>query len=79
MSMSLFSSFEAFCAESFGHKVDFSPAPAFFICKQDPAKIEELSKGKDVNSASTDRRRIRTPRFAVELDGLNCFETILPF
>ncbi|KAH6756260.1 hypothetical protein C2S52_017853 [Perilla frutescens var. hirtella] len=72
MSMSIFSSFEALCAEKLGFS--FSPA----------VKIDDLmkTKVKDVNSSSKpakDRRTTRAMRFAPELDGVHCFETILPY
>ncbi|GFP88747.1 hypothetical protein PHJA_001018400 [Phtheirospermum japonicum] len=84
MSMSIFSAFEALCAETFyGQKValPLTPPPSINIKKQDLAvKIEDLKKGKEVNSQPEDRRRIRAPpRFAPELDGVYCFETILPY
>ncbi|PIN22916.1 hypothetical protein CDL12_04353 [Handroanthus impetiginosus] len=91
MSMSIFSSFDAVCAEFFGQKVGFSSAQSPSNSnKQVPAvaasvKIDDLKKGKEVNSSSQPPnkpevpRRKRTPRFAPELDGVHCFETILPY
>lgn len=86
--MSIFSSFDAVCAESVGRKAGFSwaPAPSMTSNKQDAAvadaKIGDLKKDKEVNSSSPPTKvpvRMRTPRFAPELDGVHCFETILPF
>ncbi|KAL3630749.1 hypothetical protein CASFOL_023733 [Castilleja foliolosa] len=90
MSMSIFSSFDALCAESFfGQKISHSRGPARSndTNKQVPAaKIDDQKKGKDVNSCPSqpekkpgDRRRIRALRFAPELDGVHCFETIIPY
>lgn len=50
-------------AESFGHKVGFSRATAPPTDNQDPAVKIEELMSKDVNS----------------VDGLHCFDTILPF
>ncbi|GFQ08586.1 hypothetical protein PHJA_003002600 [Phtheirospermum japonicum] len=89
MSMSIFSSFDALCAESFfGQKISLfkGPAPSSDNNKQAPAlKFDDQKRGKDVNSCPSqpekklgDRRRFRGPRFAPELDGVHCFETIVP-
>ncbi|KAG8381588.1 hypothetical protein BUALT_Bualt06G0137100 [Buddleja alternifolia] len=90
MSMSIFSSFEALCAESsFGQKVGFSwPYSNSNTNKKEPAAVkidDDLKKGKEVNSSfqpTTTKKKPenrRRPRFAPELDGLHCFETILPY
>ncbi|KAL7106807.1 hypothetical protein ACP275_06G015900 [Erythranthe tilingii] len=95
MWMSMFSSFEAFGAESLGQRVTLSraPAPASASAsnnkKQEPApaavKIDDLKKGDEVNSSSPppkkpeNRQMIRAPRFAPEFDGIYCFETIIPY
>ncbi|GFP88754.1 hypothetical protein PHJA_001019100 [Phtheirospermum japonicum] len=90
MSTSIFSSFDALCAESFfGQKINpfRDPAPSKDTNKQVPAvKIDVQKKGKDVNPCPSqpekklgDRRRIRAPRFAPELDGVYCFETIISY
>ncbi|KAG6383794.1 hypothetical protein SASPL_156438 [Salvia splendens] len=77
MSMSMFSTFDALCGEKLGFSLS-SRSPA-------AAKIDDLKKTKGdegANSSSTegkDRRTKRAPRFAVEFDGLNCFETIVPY
>ncbi|GFP88753.1 hypothetical protein PHJA_001019000 [Phtheirospermum japonicum] len=86
MSMSIFSSFDALCAESFfGQKTSLfkGPAPSNNTRQATALKIDDQKKGKDVNSGPEkklgDRRRIRALRFAPELDGVHCFETILPY
>ncbi|KAL3653737.1 hypothetical protein CASFOL_003418 [Castilleja foliolosa] len=80
MSMSIFSSFEALCAETFyGQKV----APLSTPPISNYVKIDDLmNKDKEVSlspSQPKDRRRTRATRFAPELDGLHCFETIIPY
>ncbi|CAA0813065.1 Unknown protein [Striga hermonthica] len=91
MSMSMFSSFDALCAESFfGQKIGLFSFPA--TSGHDDGKTPELKiglvkKGKEVNSPpphpekkrTEDRRRVRAARFAPELDGVYCFETIIPY
>ncbi|KAG8381597.1 hypothetical protein BUALT_Bualt06G0138000 [Buddleja alternifolia] len=91
MSTSFFSSFEAL-STSFGQKVvglSWAPAPSN-ANKQEPAvaavKFDDSKKGKEVNSSyqpttkkPEDHRRMRALRFAPELDGVYCFETILPY
>lgn len=77
MSMSMFSSFDALCAEKLGFSWSATPAAAVKV--DDPKKS---AKGEAVNSppkAGKDRRTTRSPRFAVELDGVHCFETLVPY
>ncbi|KAJ4830899.1 hypothetical protein Tsubulata_011132 [Turnera subulata] len=105
--MSMFSSFDALFAESFGQKVKFTtttggpdPAPAIEGSSTRGKLAEESvikksttsgSEGNNKSSSSSppaanlskgssqQQRRRRTPRFAPELDGVHCFETILPY
>ncbi|KAL3653697.1 hypothetical protein CASFOL_003378 [Castilleja foliolosa] len=87
MSMSIFSSFDALCAESFfGQKINLFKGST--SSNNDSTKLvpalkvdDQIKKGKDVNSEKKleDRRRTRAPRFAPELDGLHCFETLIPY
>ncbi|KAL6533387.1 hypothetical protein OROMI_027499 [Orobanche minor] len=90
MSMSIFTPFDALCAESFfGQKVYFSSnSPSGNTTdKRDPdLEIDDMKKGKEVNlypylsnKKPEDRRYSRAPRFAPELDGVHCFENILPY
>lgn len=88
MLMSMFSTFDAFSAESLGHKVSFSGF-------KKEAKVPESSSpssgpqgANDVGNKSKDGIKKpqvnpphprRQPRFAVELDGVHCFETIIPY
>ncbi|XAR52149.1 hypothetical protein NMG60_11020071 [Bertholletia excelsa] len=94
MYMSIFSSFDALCAESFGLKkfdVAWAPsteaksegAPSSAI-REIPRK-EKFGKstgppaGGDASSNQRLRQLRRKPRFAPELDGVHCFETIIPY
>ncbi|XP_058206282.1 uncharacterized protein LOC131319871 [Rhododendron vialii] len=98
MLMSMFSSFDALSAESFGQKVGFSWTPTskegkvVDASKGAPSTLsnESAKKGKVGNSAdgnstgTCDGRKqkkpqLRRPRFAPELDGVFCFETIVPY
>ncbi|XAR71581.1 hypothetical protein NMG60_11017922 [Bertholletia excelsa] len=91
MLTSIFSSFEALYAESFGQKVGFSwasPAKEVSpvnqkgvspIIKEDSRSREEGNRSiSPVNHHEQEKPR-RRPRFAPELDGVHCFETIVPF
>lgn len=103
--MSLFSSFDALCAESTGKKVfswpnyssssgqfDRRSSPATSFGDNDhgfkreinaPVKKMEKENSQEVGDQSRRPQRMmkkaRNPRFAVELDGVHCFETIVPF
>ncbi|KAL3653722.1 hypothetical protein CASFOL_003403 [Castilleja foliolosa] len=87
MSMPIFSPFEALCAETFyGQKVVplSTPPPSNYTNIEGPAvKIDDLmNTDKEVSlspSQPKNRRRTRATRFAPELDGLHCFETIIPY
>ncbi|OVA04701.1 hypothetical protein BVC80_1719g29 [Macleaya cordata] len=82
---SIFSSFDAVCAEYLGQKIGFS-----FNNKMEMMKMRN-NKGDDENINSKPpqtqvrepkqqqqkQQQRRTPRFAPELDGLNCFETMV--
>ncbi|CDP21625.1 unnamed protein product [Coffea canephora] len=112
MLMSLFSSFDALCAESFGQK-SWAPgaskshhqqqeeggsgSPLVVSSERKAAGLVSLddagskNKGKQGNMPSSPEanksgdhhhrplQQKRRPRFAVELDGLHCFETIIPY
>ncbi|KAL0304494.1 UNVERIFIED_CONTAM: hypothetical protein Sradi_6317500 [Sesamum radiatum] len=81
MLMSIFSS-------SSGQKVDLSgwASSSSNANKQEAAvaadKTDGLTKGKgslQTTKKSGGRRKTRELRFAPELDGVHCFETILPY
>ncbi|XP_010542077.1 PREDICTED: uncharacterized protein LOC104815392 [Tarenaya hassleriana] len=73
---SMFSSFDALCAELMGMKI--AAASAFSGCSERNA----AAAGDQSATQKTDKKKTRslqkTPRFAPELDGLHCFETIIP-
>ncbi|KAL3754256.1 hypothetical protein ACJRO7_001485 [Eucalyptus globulus] len=85
--MSIFSSFEALCADSHGQKIAFS----FFPAKARPpadqsaapaaaaAEKAKRSAGGEPMPPAPGPPKKRPPRFAPELDGVHCFETILPY
>lgn len=100
--MSMFSTFDAFSAESLGHKVNFFWPSVTGLKKE--AKVpgssspssgsqgagagagagagtsDVGSNGKDgIKKPEVNQRPRRQPRFAVELDGVHCFETIIPY
>uniref|UniRef100_A0A6N2KBW8 Uncharacterized protein n=1 Tax=Salix viminalis TaxID=40686 RepID=A0A6N2KBW8_SALVM len=90
--MSLFSSFDALIAESFGQKLRLS----FSASKEgnSPPQVEskkkmEMSEGSSDKSSSSksspvninkplQQQKMRL-RFAPELDGVHCFETIITY
>ncbi|KAL1557705.1 hypothetical protein AAHA92_08255 [Salvia divinorum] len=79
MPMSMFSSFDALCGEKLGFSWS-SRSPAAAAAKIDDLKKTKGDEGANPSStAAKDRRTTRAPRFAVELDGINCFETIVPY
>ncbi|KAK4759083.1 hypothetical protein SAY87_020384 [Trapa incisa] len=95
MMMSMFTSFEALCAESsFGQKLSFSLGTNRGPQGQSKDKVvttaaEKEQQAKQNGSATLVRKDAggrqekdqpkRRPRFAPELDGVHCFETIIPY
>lgn len=91
MMMSMFSSFEALCAESsFGQKLSFSTGTSRGLQnrnKDEPATVERerpkqtvsTPPKKDVGGRQKEDQPKKRPRFAPELDGIHCFETIIPY
>ncbi|KAG5229481.1 hypothetical protein OIU76_022773 [Salix suchowensis] len=84
MMTSMFSSFDALCAESFGKKLNFSLPEVESTKKsvmhernKDTSSASSKSPPASINKSSQQQRR--RPRFAPELDGVHCFETILPY
>ncbi|KAK9292145.1 hypothetical protein L1049_020104 [Liquidambar formosana] len=83
--------FDAVCAESNGWKFGFSLAPS--PAKEERSKVStslsstEVNKKEKaggssppVNAKRTEhQQQKRNPRFAPELDGVHCFETIVPY
>lgn len=92
MMMSIFSSFDALSAELFGQKLGFSWAkeqqqPKGFQAVATERKTGASSAASGGSSkageaapsyAKKPRQEQRRPRFAPELDGIYCFETIIP-
>ncbi|CAA3023427.1 Hypothetical predicted protein [Olea europaea subsp. europaea] len=54
---SIFSSFEAYCAESLGHKVGVSLSPPNKDVQQKQGKIDGEKKGKQVNNRSQELKK----------------------
>ncbi|KAH1114619.1 hypothetical protein J1N35_007997 [Gossypium stocksii] len=84
---SIFSSFDALCAEFLGQSVRPSfasnsmnkgAADSFVNSRWGTNKLssEPMQKKQERN---VEKKKQRAPRFAPELDGLNCFETIVSF
>ncbi|KAB2608958.1 hypothetical protein D8674_012126 [Pyrus ussuriensis x Pyrus communis] len=79
---SMFSSFDALCAEFLGQRVKSSfptqqlkstaavPSNNTISTAKQEGNMESLPEAKKQSRRSP-------PRFAVELDGLNCFETLV--
>ncbi|KZV40947.1 hypothetical protein F511_05192 [Dorcoceras hygrometricum] len=80
MLMSIFSSFDVLCAESFGQKVSVSNGQ---ILQKPAAKVDDSKSSKEVDRSPKVVKKkpevARRPRFAPEFDGVHCFETILPY
>lgn len=84
--MSMFSSFDALCIESYGQKLRLS-MPTSKAGKEAVDLDRKPSTDKVVTKESKSptppaqvrRRQHIEPRFAVELDGLHCFESIVPY
>lgn len=73
MIMSMFSSFDALFAESFGQKVAFSWPP---VSTKD-VQTKKLPENQQVQQKKS--KTTSSTRFAPELDGVHCFETIIPY
>ncbi|TXG50769.1 hypothetical protein EZV62_023293 [Acer yangbiense] len=81
---SIFSSFDAFSAELLGQKVRVSFAPTTTCSstnatqKNNNNNLQSQESTKDVAiNKKTSTSSSSKPRFAPELDGLNCFETLV--
>ncbi|XP_056174151.1 uncharacterized protein LOC130140008 [Syzygium oleosum] len=87
---SIFSSFDFLCAELFGMKVKAHlPPAASTVGGGDPSPLRRGegapdiprtgSKGENVTEQKQKQKQKESfPRFALELDGIHCFETIVP-
>ncbi|GMY07618.1 Regulator of telomere elongation helicase [Fagus crenata] len=81
--MSIFSSFDVLC-----HKMSFSmgptneqrPKPTDPSSVVDPMKTDrEGNSAPPAHVSKPPLQQPRRPRFAPELDGVHCFETIIPY
>ncbi|CAI0397586.1 unnamed protein product [Linum tenue] len=94
MMMSIFSSFDALSGEFFGQKVNKLPsglsrqANSGDSAKLDggksssspsPAVEKKRQEGEGSHQEGGKRRAAGGPRFAVELDGVHCFETLVRY
>lgn len=87
MLTSIFTSFDAFCAEALGHKIGVSLSTTNEDVQQKQGqlastKIEGVKKAEQINNSSRESKKLedshqRKSRFAPEFDGLHCFETII--
>ncbi|KDP32656.1 hypothetical protein JCGZ_14776 [Jatropha curcas] len=90
MMMSIFSSFDALGAEFYGQKLEY---PANQETKPNTESIKKSrTEGKSLPLSPESKKGSAPPpplphlqqergrpRFALELDGVHCFETILPY
>ncbi|KAK8599875.1 hypothetical protein V6N13_060315 [Hibiscus sabdariffa] len=92
MMMSMFSSFEVLSSDYFGQNMKSTATPTE---KSKPTEVssskgnekEMVSKNSSPPSpppssstvAKTPQKQRLRPRFAPELDGVHCFETIIPY
>ncbi|KAI3944817.1 hypothetical protein MKW92_036611 [Papaver armeniacum] len=75
---SIFSSFDAACFEFLNQKIKFSPS-SMETKKNTTAVDNKVSSEKQVEKKQEEKKKTTTStrRFALEFDGLNCFETIV--
>ncbi|KAL3725019.1 hypothetical protein ACJRO7_030088 [Eucalyptus globulus] len=76
---SIFSSFDFLCAELFRLKVKAQLPPAVStVAGGNPSPLQHESKsGNATEQMKWKHGKERFPRFALELDGIHCFETIV--
>ncbi|KAB2066991.1 hypothetical protein ES319_A09G196300v1 [Gossypium barbadense] len=90
MMMSMFSSFEALLFDSHGQKKYTATSTPIEKAKPDEVSCSEgnkkettefnnLSKSSSSSVVKTPQKQRLRPRFAPELDGVHCFETIIPY
>ncbi|OMO79920.1 hypothetical protein CCACVL1_13320 [Corchorus capsularis] len=82
---SMFSVFDALCAEFLGQtiKPSFASTSAtskdgYSFFKTNKAGVAESMK-KTQQEGNVEKKQQRAPRFAPELDGINCFETLVSY
>ncbi|KAF5734946.1 hypothetical protein HS088_TW15G00444 [Tripterygium wilfordii] len=80
---SIFSPFDALCADFFVSRAQFPTTSAESNKKQvvlnKVKETENLKEKKREGAAAPVRDHRKAPRFAPELDGLNCFETLVSY
>ncbi|XWS50187.1 hypothetical protein CRYUN_Cryun12cG0067500 [Craigia yunnanensis] len=81
---SIFSSFDALSAEFLGQAVrpffastTNKDGNSFFSSRGVTNKVTETMKKEQ--EGNVEKKQQRPPRFAPELDGLNCFETLVSY
>uniref|UniRef100_A0A7N0RDB3 Uncharacterized protein n=1 Tax=Kalanchoe fedtschenkoi TaxID=63787 RepID=A0A7N0RDB3_KALFE len=92
MNMSVFSFFDAVSAESFGFKFGLPPQPQLQPKSSSSTGVAEEARrggGGDPTNQTVTPPRVQKPsrqeakkksmRFAPELDGVNCFETMVRY
>ncbi|KDP25224.1 hypothetical protein JCGZ_20380 [Jatropha curcas] len=74
---SIFSSFDALCAELLGQtiKSSFASATSYRLLRNP----EQRTSSPPQETNQRHQQPLRPPRFAPELDGLNCFETLINY
>ncbi|KAG2333101.1 hypothetical protein Bca52824_004281 [Brassica carinata] len=80
--MSIFSPFEALCSESSGFKIKLPGGQKQSSGGNQPPASEQQKNYERIHVSSDDeknKKKIQPMRIAPELDGVHCFETILPF
>ncbi|KAJ8554237.1 hypothetical protein K7X08_024915 [Anisodus acutangulus] len=84
--MSIFSSFDALSAEIFGQKMNLlkqqqqgvGPIVSESKTVATPPCAGDLNKAGEASPPPSSSQQKR-PRFALEFDGVHCFETIIPY
>ncbi|GMI95335.1 hypothetical protein like AT1G32928 [Hibiscus trionum] len=77
---SIFTSFDALCAEFLGQTI--RPSFASSTPKHGKVAIATNKASEDMNKnqqGNVEKSQQRAPRFAPELDGLHCFETLVSY
>ncbi|CAN6882496.1 hypothetical protein Bca4012_072382 [Brassica carinata] len=73
---SMFSAFDALFVELMGKNLMVSSLNATSTATPKPAVLQKQTQ-KEENASNKISLVQKTPRFALELDGLHCFETIV--
>nr|GMC68428.1 AF211539_1 Avr9/Cf-9 rapidly elicited protein 65 [Ipomoea batatas] len=77
--MSLFSSFEVLCADSFGVKLQQTGSESKTAPPPSAAAGGSNKSGEVPTPQAKRPQQQRRPRFAPEFDGVHCFETVIPY